>query len=116
MEKASSEYNYSVDIPGNIKLASLNARMISNSIITNDYDSYIKYKKLLSDDLESLEFSYKSSADNVNGISSTNILTIPMGNYAYDTLQSNYLTEFYNKLLTNIKFVLNRGIFNILLL
>jgi len=39
-----------------------------------------------------------------------------MGNYAYDTLQSNYLTEFYNKLLTNIKFVLNRGIFNILLL
>ncbi|KAL6605489.1 hypothetical protein U3516DRAFT_556458 [Neocallimastix sp. 'constans'] len=112
-EKKVTDLNYSIIITGSIMETAFHARMISSSIMTNDDENYKKYKSLLQRDSEIHNDIY------INSVSKTmdnyipqSFLIVPVGEYSYDTVELNPITDSYRKLIANLQFTFNREMLN----
>jgi len=108
-EDHSTMLNLNINIPGTIADTAFNARMISYSLMLNDYPSYEKYKDSLEYNVYFLnDENIPSVSENMENIVTETPLLSPVGKYAFDTFETLNLADSYRKLITNLKFIINR--------
>ncbi|ORX45583.1 hypothetical protein BCR36DRAFT_299064, partial [Piromyces finnis] len=104
------ELNLNIHIPGTIKEVAFNTRLTSLSIISRDYAEWFKHNNNTLGDIFIFDtLSWHSVNANMNNVKTSSPLIIPVGKYSYDSLETVPLSEAYSKMLSDLKYVYNRG-------
>jgi len=104
-----NSYSYNVNVPGYVKEAAFNVRMISNSLIANDTETFETYKTLLEIDIKNLIDIYDQGiGQSLSNVVPNRLLISPVAVHSYDTFKNYSLDESYRRLIANLKFVQNQ--------
>jgi len=108
--KEINNYSYNVNVPGYVKEAAFNVRMISNSLITNDTKTFETYRSLLEENINNLIDIYDQGiGQSLSNVVPNRLLISPVAVHSYDTFKRYTLDESYRRLIANLKFVHNQG-------
>lgn len=107
--KEINNYSYNVNVPGYVKEAAFNVRMISNSLITNDTKTFETYRSLLEENINNLIDIYDQGiGQSLSNVVPNRLLISPVAVHSYDTFKRYTLDESYRRLIANLKFVHNQ--------
>jgi len=92
-------------------------RLLSYNLILNDYRDYGKHVRLLRESLQYLDDVNKEIVnDEMGDLELDGDLIVPVGHYSFDTFESGGLVDSYNRMISNLKFCINRGNAKILII
>ncbi|OUM59042.1 hypothetical protein PIROE2DRAFT_15529, partial [Piromyces sp. E2] len=105
-----SEINTNINIPCAISQSALNVRLLSYNLILNDYRDYGKHINMLKNTLLYLDvINMVSVNEEMGDLEPDGSLIVPVGSYSYDSFESLSLSESYNKMVSYLKYCINRG-------
>jgi len=89
-----------------------NIRLLALSLIIGDIPTYQIYKEAADGDLYILQdLNFINVDKNMRNTISDSPLFVPVGEYAFDTVEVIPIADSFKKLVTNLKYVVNRGNF-----
>ncbi|OUM62400.1 hypothetical protein PIROE2DRAFT_11307 [Piromyces sp. E2] len=100
--------NRNINIPASMKSIQYYVRQLSYNLMLNDYRSYGKNIGNLMGNLKYLNEMNMASVSNYMDIPTDTPLIVPVGEYAFDSYETNSLSDSYKKFVTNTKFCINR--------
>ncbi|OUM62539.1 hypothetical protein PIROE2DRAFT_11117 [Piromyces sp. E2] len=101
-----------VNIPGAIKTATFGIRMLSYNIMLGEQKTYGKHLGLIKGILNYLDTINMESVNTYMDIPTSEYLFVPIGEYSYDSFEQKTIADSYKKLITNMKYCINRGMLN----
>ncbi|KAG4106217.1 hypothetical protein H8356DRAFT_1628065 [Neocallimastix lanati (nom. inval.)] len=103
------DINLNINIPGTIMEAAGNIRLLALSLIIGDIPTYQIYKEAADGDLYILQdLNFINVDKNMRNTISDSPLFVPVGEYAFDTVEVIPIADSFKKLVTNLKYVVNR--------
>ena len=110
IKEYANQISRNINIPGAISQTALNVRLLSYNLMLNDYRDYGKHISALKGTLRYLDTINMPSVNKEMGnLEIDGSLRVPVGSYAFDSFEKGKLGESYSKMVSYLKYCINRG-------